>query len=145
MPQPQNDRSLGHAQRLREAGLKATAPRIAVLGALEAGGHPTVDEVFTRASTELAGSSLQAIYGVLAALTEAGLARKLEPAGSTARFEARTGDNHHHLVCSACGRIEDVDCAVGESPCLTPAALHGFRVHQAEVTYWGVCGDCQTE
>ncbi|MEB4615456.1 Fur family transcriptional regulator [Leucobacter sp. M11] len=129
--------------RLRAAGLKATAPRIAVLDLLQRGGHPDAEGVYAAVRERLGSSSLQAVYGVLAALCEAGLAKKIEPAGSTARFEARTGDNHHHLICSDCGRIEDVDCAVGEAPCMSPVTDHGFSVHTAEVTYWGICPDCQ--
>lgn len=135
--------------RLRSAGLKVTAPRLAVLGHFGAGpdaaGHFSADEIFARVATELPSTSKQAVYGVLAALVAAGLLRKIEPAGSAALYEKRTGDNHHHLVCTGCNRIEDVDCVVGESPCLTPSNTHGFQIHQAEVTFWGVCASCRTE
>jgi len=88
---------------------------------------------------------VQAIYDVLAACTEAGLVRRIEPAGSPARFEIRTGDNHHHLVCRSCGRVTDVDCAVGTRPCLTPRDGAGYRVDEAEAVYWGLCSDCQRD
>ena len=114
-----------------------------MLSTLERGGHPDAETVYGSVREQLGSSSLQAVYGVLSALCDAGLAKKIEPAGSTARFEARTGDNHHHLICSGCGRIEDVDCATGSAPCLTPVTDHGFAVHTAEVTYWGTCPDCQ--
>lgn len=131
------------AQRLRGASLKVTAPRIAVLGLLEGKGHLDAETVFATVSEDLPKTSIQAVYGVLAALVTAGLVRKIEPAGSAALYEARVGDNHHHMVCLNCHRVEDVDCAVGESPCLTPSELHGFAVKTAEVTYWGVCASCQ--
>ncbi|MET0976059.1 MAG: Fur family transcriptional regulator [Leifsonia sp.] len=129
--------------RLRSVGLKVTAPRLAVLSALSTPGHFEVDEVYRRVSTTLPGTSLQTIYGVLSALSDTGLARRIEPAGSPALYESRTGDNHHHVVCSGCGRIEDVDCVVDESPCLTPSSAGGFAVHTAEVTFWGLCPACQ--
>src|SRR5436305_1862197 len=128
---------------LRTAGLRVTAPRLAVLAILDDGGHLGVDEVAERVRTRLGSVSTQAVYDVLGALTLAGLARRIEPAGSPALFEARVGDNHHHVVCRGCGATTDVDCAVGERPCLEPAQLHGFVLDEAEVTYWGLCPTCQ--
>ncbi|WP_304598465.1 Fur family transcriptional regulator [Homoserinimonas sp. OAct 916] len=130
-------------QCIRGAGLKVTEPRLAVLHALDAMPHASADTVFGEVKNQLPGTSLQAVYGVLAALTAAGLLRKIEPAGSSARYERRTGDNHHHLVCTGCDVIKDVDCAVGEAPCLTAADAAGFEVREAEVTYWGLCAQCR--
>jgi Fur family ferric uptake transcriptional regulator len=131
------------AETLREAGLKVTEPRIAVLNALAAHPHSNADMIFTTVLPTLPGTSLQAVYGVLSALTTVGLLRKIEPAGSSALYERRTGDNHHHLVCTECSAVRDVDCVVGEAPCLTPSQAGGFVLHTAEVNFWGVCGDCQ--
>jgi len=128
---------------LRHAGLRVTRPRLAVLRALAAEPHAGVDTVLTRARADIGSLSVQAAYDVLAALTRAGLVRRLEPAGSPARFELRTGDNHHHIVCRGCGIAADVDCIVGEAPCLTPSETHGFQVDEAEVTFWGLCPACQ--
>ncbi|MEV6298072.1 Fur family transcriptional regulator [Actinoplanes sp. NPDC051861] len=129
---------------LRAHGLRVTRPRLAVLEVLNAGGHLEVDEVARRVRTRLDSVSTQAVYDVLGALSRAGLARRIEPAGSPARFEARAGDNHHHIVCRGCGEVADVDCATGEPPCLTPSSTHGFSVDEAEVTFWGLCPSCQT-
>ena len=128
---------------LREHGLRVTKPRLAVLDILAEGGHLEVDDIARRARTRLDSVSTQAVYDVLGALSRAGLARRLEPAGSPARYEARVGDNHHHIVCRGCGEIADVDCTVGERPCLTPAAGHGYELDEAEVTFWGLCPACQ--
>lgn len=129
--------------RLRSAQLKVTAPRVAVLGALSNRGHLDADTVFSVVATQLPKTSLQAVYGVLAALVGAGLVRKIEPAGSSALYEVRVGDNHHHMVCLSCKRVEDVDCVIGESPCLTPSDMNGFAVQAAEITFWGLCSECQ--
>lgn len=129
---------------LRAHGLRVTKPRLTVLEILGRGGHLEVDEITRQARTQLDSVSTQAIYDVLGALARAGLARRIEPAGSAARYEARTGDNHHHIVCRACGAIADVDCAVGSAPCLDPSTTHGFDVDEAEVTYWGLCPSCKT-
>jgi Fur family ferric uptake transcriptional regulator len=130
--------------RLRAAGLRVTAPRAAVLQVLdEAGDHPSVEQVVERVRSAIGQVSVQAVYDVCEALFGAGLARRIEPAGHPARFEARVGDNHHHLVCRRCGATVDVDCAVGSVPCLTPSDPAGFTVDEAEVTYWGVCPDCR--
>jgi len=113
-----------------------------VLEVLASGGHLTVDEIARRVRTRLGSISTQAVYDVLGALTRAGLARRIEPAGSPALYEARTGDNHHHVVCRSCGAIADVDCAIGQAPCLQASATHGFTIDEAEVTYWGLCPAC---
>jgi Fe2+ or Zn2+ uptake regulation protein len=135
----------GFDERLRAAGLRATGPRTAVLRVLaESGDHPRVDQVIDRVRALGVPISTQAAYDVCEALHRAGLARRIEPAGSPARFEARVGDNHHHLVCRACGETVDVDCALGVAPCLEPSDAAGFTVDEAEVTFWGVCPDCQS-
>ena len=129
---------------LRSRGLRVTRPRLAVLEVLTTSpGHLDVDEIAEKVRQRLESVSTQAVYDVLSALSRAGLARRIEPAGSPARFEGRVGDNHHHIVCRACGMIADVDCAMGEAPCLDPSERHGFEVDEAEVTFWGLCPDCQ--
>jgi Fur family transcriptional regulator, stress-responsive regulator len=127
---------------LRDAGLRVTGPRVAVLRALQGHPHADTDTLADVARIELGAVSTQAVYDVLRALTEAGIARRIEPAGSPARFELRVGDNHHHVVCRGCGAVADVDCAVGHRPCLTASEDHGFVIDEAEVTYWGVCPTC---
>ncbi len=133
------------SRRLRGAGLRVTAPRVAVLQLLEEHPHATAQTVERLARQRLGSVSTQAVYDVLAAFTTAGLVRRIEPAGSPALFETRTGDNHHHLVCRACGRTTDVDCAVGESVCLLPADSAGYLVDEAEVVFWGLCPDCRRD
>jgi Fur family ferric uptake transcriptional regulator len=128
---------------LRSRGLRVTRPRVAVLEVLSTGGHHDVDEIATKVRCRLDSVSTQAVYDVLGALSRAGLARRIEPAGSPARYEGRTNDNHHHVVCRGCGEIADVDCVVGEAPCLDPSSAHGFVVDEAEVTFWGLCPTCQ--
>lgn len=130
-------------QVLRERGLRVTAPRVAVLGAIGRLPHATADTLLTAVRTDLPTVSVQAVYDVLHALTGAGLLRRIEPAGHAARYERRVGDNHHHIVCRSCGALADVDCAVGHAPCLTPASTRGFTVEAAEVTYWGLCPACR--
>lgn len=132
----------GTAQ-LRSAGLRVTRPRLAVLEVLAEGGHLEVDEIATRVRQRLDSVSTQAVYDVLGALSRAGLARRIEPAGSPARYEARAGDNHHHVVCRSCGVIADIDCTIGEAPCLDPNTARGFDVDEAEVTFWGLCPSCR--
>ena len=127
---------------LRSASLRITRPRIAVLAAVHERPHADTETLIGAARHELGAVSHQAVYDVLSALTEAGLVRRIQPAGSVARYEARVGDNHHHIVCRICGGVADVDCAVGEVPCLDPADSHGFAIDEAEVTYWGRCQDC---
>jgi Fur family ferric uptake transcriptional regulator len=123
--------------------MRVTAPRLAVLAAVHPGGHLTADAITVAARERLGTLSRQAVYDNLHALLEAGLVRRIEPANAPAFFEARVGDNHHHLVCGKCGRIEDVDCAVGSRPCLEPSSTHGFLIEEAEVTFWGTCPACQ--
>lgn len=136
--------SLAPEQQLRERGLKVTASRLAVLGAVaDLGGHPDAAEIATHARAKLGSVSTQAIYDGLHALEAAGLLRRIAPMGSPARYETRVGDNHHHLVCRSCGAAEDVDCAHGSAPCLTPADDHGFVVDEAEVIFWGLCASCR--
>ena len=129
---------------LRAAGLRVTRPRLAVLDVLQDGGHLEVDEIATLVRGRLDSVSTQAVYDVLGALSRAGLARRIEPAGSPALYEARAGDNHHHVVCRGCGTIADVDCVLGEAPCLDPDNARGFEVDEAEVTFWGLCPACQS-
>lgn len=129
---------------LREAELRVTRPRVAVLTAVYEHPHADTDQLIGAARTDLGDVSHQAVYDVLRALTTAGLIRRIEPAGSVARYESRVGDNHHHIVCRSCGAIADVDCAVGDTPCLTAADTQGFSIDEAEVTYWGLCPDCLT-
>ncbi len=127
---------------VRHAGLRVTGPRLAVLNEVWTHPHADVDTITVAAREKLGSVSTQAVYDVLRALTEADLVRRIEPAGSPARYEARVGDNHHHIVCRRCGAIADVDCAVGERPCLEASDTQGFVIDEAEVTYWGLCPDC---
>jgi Fur family transcriptional regulator, stress-responsive regulator len=127
---------------LRDHGLRVTRPRIAVLEVLAEGGHFEVDEIANRVRGRLETVSMQAVYDVLGALARVGLARRIEPAGSPALYEHRVGDNHHHVVCRGCGAVGDVDCSVGEAPCLEPSNAHGFVIDEAEVTFWGLCPSC---
>lgn len=129
---------------IHDAGLRVTRPRLAVLDAVRKHPHADTLEIFGVARSALPTVSSQAVYDCLSALTGAGVIRRIEPAGSAARFEARTGDNHHHLICRSCGRVVDVDCAVGDTPCLTAETDHGFEIDEAEVIYWGTCPDCST-
>ena len=129
---------------LRQHGLRVTAPRLAVLDALEGRAHLDADEVLQQVRTTLPTVSVQAVYDVLHALADAGLLRRIEPAGHPARYERRTGDNHHHVVCRGCGAVDDVDCVVGHAPCLSPSSSSGFAVEVAEVTFWGLCPACRT-
>ena len=129
-------------QLLRGAGLRVTRPRSEVLASVYARPHADTDSIIGAVRSTLPAVSHQAVYDSLRALTEAGLVRRIQPAGSVARYEARVGDNHHHLVCRSCGAVVDVDCAVGEVPCLTAADDQGFVIDEAEVTYWGLCPSC---
>jgi Fur family transcriptional regulator, stress-responsive regulator len=132
------------SDRLRERGLNVTAPRLAVFAAVEElGGHVDAGAVAAAARDRLGSVSTPAVYDILNALTAAGLLRRIQPAGSPARYETRVGDNHHHLVCRRCGAVEDVDCVVGEAPCLHPAADVGFPIDEAEITFWGECARCR--
>jgi len=129
---------------LRQHGLRVTAPRLAVLDALAGHAHLDADEVLRQVRTTLPTVSVQAVYDVLHALADTGLLRRIEPAGHPARYERRTGDNHHHVVCRGCGAVDDVDCVVGHAPCLTPSSASGFEVETAEVTFWGLCPACRS-
>jgi Fur family ferric uptake transcriptional regulator len=129
-------------QLLRDSGLRVTRQRLAVLDALVELAHADTESVITAVRRDLPDVSHQAVYDSLRTLTAAGLARRIQPNGSLARYEARVGDNHHHLVCRSCGAITDVDCASGQAPCLTASDTHGYVVDEAEVIYWGLCPDC---
>jgi Fe2+ or Zn2+ uptake regulation protein len=131
-----------HETRLRQASLRVTRPRLAVLDAVHDHPHSDTDAVIALVRERVGPVSHQAVYDVLRALTSAGLLRRIQPAGATARYETRTGDNHHHVVCRSCGAIADVDCSVGHSPCLTPSDDHDFVIDEAEVVYWGTCSTC---
>jgi Fe2+ or Zn2+ uptake regulation protein len=145
-----------YAERLRLADLRVTRPRVAVLGAVCEHPHADTETIFDSVRTALPEVSRQTVYDVLAALTTVGLIRRIQPAGSVARYESRVGDNHHHVVCRSCGGIADVDCAIGGAPCLTPfdgaspqddpqdGPLDGFTIDEAEVIYWGRCPECST-
>jgi Fur family ferric uptake transcriptional regulator len=130
------------AEELRGAGLRVTAVRVALLETVRGGDHLHVEGVAVGVRDRVGHVSLQAVYEALHALTAVGLIRRIEPAGGPARFEGRVGDNHHHIVCRSCGVVADVDCAVGEAPCLTPSDDLGFVLSEAEVIYWGRCADC---
>ncbi|MDX6741112.1 Fur family transcriptional regulator [Actinocorallia sp. A-T 12471] len=141
MTAPQNPTA---ADQLRGAGLRVTAARVALLDTVRVGDHLGVEAIASGVRERVGHISLQAVYEALNALTTAGLVRRIEPAGSPARYEGRVGDNHHHLVCRACGVVADVDCAVGEAPCLTASDDHGFSIDEAEVIFWGLCPACST-
>jgi Fe2+ or Zn2+ uptake regulation protein len=127
---------------LRTHDLRVTRPRIAVLEALRSHPHADTNSIIDLVRENLPEVSHQAVYDVLAALTRAGLLRRIQPQGSVARYEARVGDNHHHVVCRTCGVVADVDCAVGVKPCLTASESHGYVIEEAEVIYWGLCPEC---
>ncbi|WP_051427419.1 Fur family transcriptional regulator [Arthrobacter sp. H20] len=129
---------------IRASGLKVTAPRVAVLEVLQHAPHSSVEQVFAEVRKTLSGTSAQTIYGILASFTGAGLVRRFDPPDSPALFECRVGDNHHHLSCVGCGLIQDVDCVIGQAPCLTPSDDSGFTIYSAEVTFNGLCRACQT-
>jgi Fur family ferric uptake transcriptional regulator len=131
-------------QMLRGADLRVTRPRLAVLDAVHAHAHADTDTLIGAVRRSLPGVSHQAVYDVLRALTTVGLVRRIQPSGSVARYESRVGDNHHHVVCRSCGDIADVDCAVGEAPCLEASNDSGFTIDEAEVVYWGLCPSCST-
>ncbi|MGW1811614.1 Fur family transcriptional regulator [Streptomyces sp. NPDC002078] len=132
------------AEELRGAGLRVTAARVALLETVRAGDHLGVEAIASGVRDRVGHISLQAVYEALHALTAAGLVRRIEPAGHPARYEGRVGDNHHHIVCRSCGAVVDVDCAVGDAPCLTASDDRGFAIDEAEVVYWGTCPDCST-
>ncbi len=144
-----SDSAIPHLQlalpeQLRKAGLRVTAPRLAVLNAVQGDGqHRDADEIAICSRERLGTLSIQAVYDNLHVLVEAGLVRRIQPSGHPARYEARVGDNHHHIVCRQCGSTADVDCVVGDAPCLEPSANHGFTIEEAEVIFWGLCPHCQ--
>jgi Fur family ferric uptake transcriptional regulator len=135
-----------YAEQLRVADLRVTRPRVAVLEAVQDHPHADTDTIYSTVRQSLPDVSRQAVYDVLNALTAVGLVRRIQPSGLVARYESRVGDNHHHVVCRSCGVIADIDCAVGDAPCLTPSddekILDGFVLDEAEVIYWGMCPDC---
>ncbi|MHB8659682.1 MAG: Fur family transcriptional regulator [Solirubrobacteraceae bacterium] len=135
----------GFPATLQAAGLRVTAPRLAVLTEVDAGGHLTVEQIGAAARARIGAISTQGVYDALAALISAGLVRRIEPAGGPTRYETRVGDNHHHVVCRSCGAIADVDCALGEPPCLTPVDAAGFEIDEAEVIFWGRCPSCRPQ
>jgi Fe2+ or Zn2+ uptake regulation protein len=134
------------ADELRERGLRVTGPRLAVYRAVrELPGHPEADSIAAHVREQIGTISTQAVYDGLRTLAAAGLLRRIEPAGSPARYETRVGDNHHHVVCRVCGSAADIDCDVGAAPCLDPGVAGGFAIDEAEITFWGICPDCQKE
>ena len=132
-------------QLLRESDLRVTRQRVAVLAAVYDHPHADTDSLISVVREDHGDVSHQAVYDVLRALTNAGLLRRIEPAGSVARYESRVADNHHHVVCRTCGAVADVDCAVGSAPCLTASDDRGYAIDEAEVVYWGFCPDCSAE
>lgn len=132
------------AEELRGAGLRVTAARVALIETVRAGDHLGVEAIASGVRDRVGHISVQAVYEALHALTAARLVRRIELPGSPARFEGRVGDNHHHVVCRSCGALADIDCAVGEAPCLTASDDHGFSIDEAEVIYWGLCPGCST-
>lgn len=132
-----------HDDALRGAGLRVTAGRLAVLEALGSMPHTDAERIYRAVSVQVPTTSVQSVHNILADLTAAGLIRRIEPAGSAALYELRINDNHHHVVCARCGAIQDVDCVVGDPPCLTPSSTAGYAIAAAEVTFWGVCPACQ--
>jgi Fur family ferric uptake transcriptional regulator len=127
---------------LRRAGLRITAPRIAVLRAIRRTPHATVEDLAERARQRLGAVSTQAVYDIVAVLEQAGLVRRIQPSGHASHYETRVADNHHHVVCRRCGAIADVDCAVGAMPCLEPSSTSGFTIEEAEINFWGLCPAC---
>jgi Fe2+ or Zn2+ uptake regulation protein len=134
--------SIDNAMLLRGRGVQVTAQRLAVLRAVSERPHGTAADVEAMVRAGIGAVSLQAVYDALGVLTERGIIRRIQPAGSPARYETRVGDNHHHLICRACGRMVDVDCAIGEAPCLTAVDDAGYEINEAEIIYWGRCPDC---
>lgn len=139
------DLTLASEQTLRDRGIQVTPQRLAVLRAVEAEPHATADSVIEAARAQIGTISRQSVYDALELLVTEGLIRRIQPLGSRARFEGRVGDNHHHVVCRACGTLADVDCATGEAPCLIAVDDAGFQIDEAEVIYWGHCPDCTTQ
>lgn len=143
VPHPSVDaHAFDTAARLRAAGLRVTDSRRAVVDALVERPHASADELYALVARTVPGTSLQSVYNALGDFVDAGLARRIEPAGRPGLFELRVDDNHHHLICSLCGAVEDVDCVIGAAPCLTPSDARGYALQVAEVTFWGVCPTC---
>ena len=142
---PDHVESTESVDALRRAGLRVTDSRRAVHQALRQLPHARADEVYAQVLRTVPGTSLQSVYNALADFVTAGVVRQIEPAGHPRLFELRVDDNHHHMICTSCGAVEDVDCAVGSAPCLTPSESHGYAVRRAEVTYWGICPRCSTD
>jgi len=140
-----HDAEADFEQLLRAADLRVTRPRLAVLRAVRRHPHADTSSVLAAVRTEEPTVSHQAVYDVLGVLSDSGIVRRIQPAGSVARYELRVGDNHHHVVCRSCGTVADVDCAVGVRPCLDASDTHGFVVDEAEVTYWGLCPECSNQ
>lgn len=138
------ERTADYRQLLADAALRVTRPRVAVLRAVYAHPHADTDSIIRAVREELPTASHQTVYDALSVLTAAGLVRRIQPSGSVARYESRVADNHHHVVCRSCGVINDVDCAVGEAPCLVASDDHGFIIDEAEVIYWGLCPKCSS-
>lgn len=134
---------ISHVESLRQHGVQVTAQRLAVMRAVSAHPHSTADDIEDTVRAEIGAISRQAVYDALGTLTDKGLIRRIQPARSAARYEDRVDDNHHHLVCRACGQTVDVDCSAGRAPCLDPSEGHGFTVDEAEIVYWGICPDCR--
>ncbi len=132
------------AELLRQHGFKVTAQRLAVLRAVSKSPHLTADDVVEAVTSDIGAISRRSVYDAVGVLADMGLLRRIQPAGSAARYETRVGDNHHHLICRVCGSVVDVDCAVGDVPCLTPVDYAGYEVDEAEVIYWGRCSSCRT-
>lgn len=130
------------AAQLRRASLRVTKPRVAVVEAVERFPHADTESIIAAVREDIPEVSHQAVYDSLRVLTDLGVLRRIQPAGSVARYETRVGDNHHHLVCRSCGAVVDVDCAVGQAPCLTASQTHGYRLDEAELIYWGTCPTC---
>lgn len=130
---------------LRKQGLQVTAQRLAILRAVSSRPHGTADAIAEAVRADIGAISRQAVYDALGMLAQKGLIRRIQPAGSPARYEARIGDNHHHLICRKCGKTVDVDCAIGETPCLTAVEDSGFLIDEAEVVYWGTCPECRAD
>lgn len=137
--------STDSAALLRQRGIYVTAQRLAVLRAVAEQPHATAEAVLVTVRAEIGAMSRQSAYDTLNTLTDLGLLRRIQPMGSAARYETRTGDNHHHLICRGCGRVVDIDCAVGERPCLTAGEAHDFDIDEADVIYWGRCPDCRRD
>lgn len=137
--------TVGPSELLREHGVRVTAQRLAILSAVSGWPHATANDITEVVRSEIGGISRQSVYDSLDLLADKGLIRRIRPAGSPARFEDRVGDNHHHVVCSDCGRVADVDCAIGHAPCLVASDDAGFEIDEAEVVYWGHCAECRGE